>query len=74
MVRREQLWGVSRGKEPWRVPLEEEKVTLDLFCAKNNVGFRSFEHGLKRIGELTHERTGRQSEPTVLSCSTPRFD
>jgi hypothetical protein len=43
MVRREQLWGVSRGKEPWRVPLEEEKVALDLFCATNNVGpgFRS---------------------------------
>jgi hypothetical protein len=42
MVSREQLWGVPRGKEPWRVLREKEKVTLELFCANNNVGFRSF--------------------------------
>ena len=43
MVRRQPLWGAPRGKEHWRAPLEKEKAALDLFCATNNVGFRSFE-------------------------------
>jgi hypothetical protein len=43
MVHREQLWGAPRGNEHWRAPRDTEKVALDLFCAKNKVGFRSFE-------------------------------
>jgi len=43
MLLRLPLWGEPRGKENWRVPLEEEKAALDLFCATNRVGFRSFE-------------------------------